>query len=60
VTALAFFEFSDGLIARITGDWLEFYEPPVRACTFNVTEPALGLEPHFCWIDGRFGNLKHH
>lgn len=30
MTVLVFFEFSDGLIVRITDFWPEAYEPPVR------------------------------
>jgi ketosteroid isomerase-like protein len=32
--ALVFFEFTDGLIARITEYWPESYEPPVRVSKF--------------------------
>jgi predicted ester cyclase len=32
--ALVFFEFMDGLIARITDYWPESYEPPVRVSKF--------------------------
>jgi ketosteroid isomerase-like protein len=32
--ALVFFEFADGLIARITDYWPESYEPPVRVSKF--------------------------
>jgi SnoaL-like domain len=34
MTALVFFEFTDGLIARITDDWPESYEPPLRLSKF--------------------------
>ena len=32
--AVVFFEFTDGLIARITDYWPESYEPPVRVSRF--------------------------
>ena len=32
--AVVFFEFADGLIARITDYWPESYEPPVRVSRF--------------------------
>jgi ketosteroid isomerase-like protein len=32
--ALVFFEFTDGLIVRITDYWPESYEPPVRVSKF--------------------------
>ena len=32
--ALVFFEFADGLIARITDYWPESYEPPMRVSRF--------------------------
>lgn len=32
--AIAFFEFKDGLIARITDYWPDSYEPPARASKF--------------------------
>ena len=32
--AIAFFEFEDGLIARITDYWPDSYEPPARASGF--------------------------
>lgn len=34
MTAVAFFEFQDGLIARITDYWPDSYEPPVRVSKF--------------------------
>jgi SnoaL-like domain len=34
VPAVVFFEFSDGLISRVTDYWPESYEPPVRVCRF--------------------------
>ena len=34
MAALVFFEFADGLIARITDYWPENYEPPVRMSKF--------------------------
>jgi hypothetical protein len=32
--AVVFFEFTDGLIARVTDYWPESYEPPVRISKF--------------------------
>ena len=32
--ALVFFEFADGLIARVTDYWPESYEPPMRVSRF--------------------------
>jgi ketosteroid isomerase-like protein len=32
--ALVFFEFTDGLISRVTDYWPESYEPPVRVSKF--------------------------
>jgi hypothetical protein len=32
--ALVFFEFTDGLIVRITDHWPESYEPPLRVSKF--------------------------
>ena len=44
--AIAFFEFKDGLIARITDYWPDSYEPPARASRFvERLEPELAQRP---------------
>ncbi len=44
--AIAFFEFRDGLIVRITDYWPDPYEPPARASKFvERLEPELTQRP---------------
>ena len=44
--AIAFFEFQDGLIVRITDYWPDSYEPPARASKFvERLEPELAQRP---------------
>ena len=44
--AIAFFEFQDGLIVRITDYWPDRYEPPARASKFvERLEPELAQRP---------------